>query len=54
MLLMWDRGFFSYKLWQKLILRGCQVLARVKVGLTLKPIEELSDGSYLAKILTVR
>ena len=50
MLLMWDRGFFSYKLWQQLILRGCQVLARVEVGLTLKPIEELSDGSYLAKI----
>jgi hypothetical protein len=49
MLLMWDRGFFSYKLWQQLILRGCQVLARVKAGLTLKPIEELSDGSYLAK-----
>jgi hypothetical protein len=50
MLLMGDRGFFSYKLWQQLILRGCQVLARVKVGLTLKPIEELSDGSYLAKV----
>jgi hypothetical protein len=25
-------------------------LARVKVGLTLRPIEELSDGSYLAKV----
>lgn len=50
MLLMWDRGFFSYKLWQQLILRGCQVLARVKVSLILRPIEELSDGSYLAKI----
>ena len=50
MLLMWDRGFFSYKLWQQLILRGCQVLARVKVSLTLRPIEELSDGSYLAKV----
>ena len=50
MLLMWDRGFFSYKLWQQLILRSCQVLARVKVGLTLRPIEELSDGSYLAQV----
>jgi hypothetical protein len=27
MLLLWDRGFFSYKLWQQLILRSCQVLA---------------------------
>ena len=50
MLLMWDRGFFSYKLWHQLILRGCQVLARVKVGLTLRPIEELADRSYPAKV----
>lgn len=49
MLLMWDRGFFSYKLWQEVILRS-QVLARVKVSLILKPIQELSDGSYLAKV----
>lgn len=49
MLLLWDRGFFSYKLWQQLILPGCQVLARAKAGLILKPIEQLSDGSYLAK-----
>ena len=50
MLLMGDRGFFSYKLWQQLILRGCQVLVRVKAGLVLRPIEDLSDGSYLARI----
>lgn len=50
MLLLWDRGFFSYKLWQKLILRGCAVLARVKVGLVLLPTRELSDGSHLARI----
>jgi Insertion element 4 transposase N-terminal/Transposase DDE domain len=50
MLLLWDRGFFSYKLWQDLILRGCAVLARVKVGLVLRPTEQLADGSYLAKI----
>ena len=50
MLLMWDRGFYSYKLWQQLILCGCQALVRFEVGLTLRPIEELSDGSYLAKV----
>jgi hypothetical protein len=50
MLLIWDRGFFSYKLWQQVILRGCQLLARVKVSLVLKPTQELADGSYLAKI----
>jgi hypothetical protein len=50
MLLLWDRGFVSYKLWQQLLLRGCQVLARVTVNLILRPIKELSDGSYLAKL----
>jgi hypothetical protein len=50
MLLMWDRGFFSYKIWQEMILRGCQVLARVKSNLVLRPSKELSDGSHLAKV----
>jgi Insertion element 4 transposase N-terminal/Transposase DDE domain len=50
MLLVWDRGFFSYKLWQQLVLRGCAVLARVSVRLVLRPVQELADGSYLAKI----
>ena len=50
MLLLWDRGFFSYKLWQDLLLRGCAVLARVKVGLVLLPTQQLADGSYLARI----
>jgi Insertion element 4 transposase N-terminal/Transposase DDE domain len=50
MLLLWDRGFFSYKLWQEMILRGCQVLARVKSSLLLRSTKELSDGSHLAKI----
>lgn len=49
-LLVWDRGFFSYKLWQQILLCGCQLLARVKVGLVLRPVKELPDGSYLAKI----
>jgi hypothetical protein len=50
MLLVWDRGFFSYSLWQGLLLRSCQVLARVSARLVLRPIRELADGSYLAKI----
>ncbi len=50
MLLIWDRGFFSYPLWQQILLRGCQLLARVKVSLVLRPVEELADGSYLARI----
>ena len=49
-LLLWDRGFFSYSLWKTLISRNIRVLARVGKHLVLKPIKQLSDGSYLAKI----
>jgi hypothetical protein len=50
MLLLWDRGFFSYGLWKDVTARGVKILARVKSGLILKPIRNLADGSYLAKI----
>ena len=33
MLLLWDRGFFSYELWQQMTARTVKVLARVKSGL---------------------
>jgi hypothetical protein len=49
-LLFEDRGFFGYEHWKALISRGAKLLARVKVGLILKPIRRLADGSYLAKI----
>jgi hypothetical protein len=50
MLLLWDRGFFSYELWRQLTTRAVKVLARVKSRLVLRPIRHLADGSYLAKI----
>jgi hypothetical protein len=50
MLLLWDRNFFSYDLWQSLTRKKVHLLARVKGNLILEPIEELADGSYLAKI----
>jgi Insertion element 4 transposase N-terminal/Transposase DDE domain len=50
MLLLWDRGFFSYEQWKKLMSRDVHVLARVTCQLILKPIRTLADGSYLAKI----
>jgi hypothetical protein len=50
MLLLWDRGFFSYELWEKLQTRRVNVLARVTSQLILRPIRTLADGSYLAKI----
>lgn len=50
MLLLWDRGFFSYPLWKRIVTQGCQLLARVSSRLVLRPIEALADGSYLAKL----
>ena len=50
MLLLEDRGFFSYNHWKTAMLRGVQLLARVKSGLILKATQNLADGSYLAKI----
>ena len=48
-LLMEDRGFFSYKSWEKLYEKH-KLLVRITKSMVLKPIEHLSDGSYLAKI----
>jgi hypothetical protein len=50
MLLLWDRGFFSYSLWKQVAARPAQVLARVSARLVLRPLQHLADGSYLAKI----
>jgi hypothetical protein len=50
MLLLLDRGFFSYALWQSLNATGVKVLARVVKSLILRPLRTLTDGSYLAKI----
>jgi Insertion element 4 transposase N-terminal/Transposase DDE domain len=50
MLVLWDRNFFSYDLWKAVTARDVKILARVKSGLILKPIRNLADGSYLAKI----
>jgi hypothetical protein len=50
MLLLLDQGFFSEKLWRKLVGRKVNVLARVTTQMILRPIRGLADGSYLAKI----
>jgi Insertion element 4 transposase N-terminal/Transposase DDE domain len=50
MLLIWDRGFFSYELVRSVCQQGAHLLARVKSNTILKPLRRLSDGSYLAKI----
>ncbi|HET8647115.1 MAG TPA: IS4 family transposase, partial [Vicinamibacteria bacterium] len=50
MLVLWDRNFFSFPLWKRLLRRGVHMLARVKKNLVLRPLRHLPDGSYLAKI----
>lgn len=50
MLLIWDRGFFSYELIRAVCQRGAHLLARVKSNTILKPLHRLPDGSYLAKL----
>jgi hypothetical protein len=50
MLLLWDRGFFSYTLWKNVVTQGCQLLARVSSRLVLRPLVSLADGSCLTKI----
>ena len=44
-----DRGFFSYKSWEKLHKKH-KLLVRVSQSMVFKPLEYLPDGSYLAKI----
>jgi hypothetical protein len=49
-LLTFDIGFFAYELVKIVLDRKSHYLGRSKTGRILKPIEQLSDGSYLAKI----
>jgi len=50
MLLLWDRGFFSYDLVRQVLATGAHLLARVQTRLILVPQRRLADGSYLAKL----
>ena len=45
-----DRGFFNYDDWKELDSQGVRLLVRAKSNLVLRPIQRLSDDSYLAKI----
>jgi hypothetical protein len=50
MLLLWDRNFLSYANVARVLARGAHVLARIKSGQVVGPLEELPDGSYLARM----
>lgn len=50
MLLLWDRGFFSYANVAQVQKQHAQLLARVKKDPKFTPLRQLGDGSYLAKL----
>jgi Insertion element 4 transposase N-terminal/Transposase DDE domain len=50
MLVLADRGFYGFKLWQKACATGAKLLWRVKSNLKLPVEETLSDGSYLSTV----
>jgi hypothetical protein len=49
MLLIWDGSIFSYRHREAVTARDFRLLARAKSNLVLRPIHNLSDGSYLAE-----
>jgi Insertion element 4 transposase N-terminal/Transposase DDE domain len=46
MLLLLDRGFYSFEMIERTVARGAQLLGRVPAGVTLTPRHLLPDGSY--------
>ena len=50
MLLLWDRNFLSYQTVSEVVATGAHLLARIKSNLIFRPIQVLSDGSFLAKL----
>ena len=51
MLLLADRGFLSYELWQAAAAAGAQLLWRASATFTLPALELLPDGSYLSRLV---
>jgi hypothetical protein len=50
MLLMWDRGFHSYRMVNATLTQGCQYLGRVPANVKFPAHKDLDDGSYLSWI----
>jgi hypothetical protein len=54
MLLLADRNFYGYALWQTASAGGCKLLWRVKSNLKLPREHILPDGSYLSRIYSAK
>ncbi|MFE3905152.1 IS4 family transposase [Streptomyces sp. NPDC059153] len=46
-----DRGFYGFRLWQQAAATGADLLWRVKTNLRPRHLETLADGSWLARIV---
>jgi Insertion element 4 transposase N-terminal/Transposase DDE domain len=54
MLLLADRGFYGFSLWQQAAASGADLLWRMRSSQRLDPIEELPDGSFLSQVYEIR
>ena len=54
MLVIADRGFFSFEFWRDCLLTGADLLFRVPAGLKLPVLQILPDGSYLSEVALPR
>jgi hypothetical protein len=50
MLLLADRGFCGFPLWQRAVATGADLLWRAKPNMKPRPLETLDDGSWLAEL----
>jgi hypothetical protein len=54
MLVLADRGFFSFELWRDYLATGAALLWRLTATMHLDPLTVFPDGSYLAEIVSKR
>jgi hypothetical protein len=53
MVLLADRGFYGFKLWQAARASGADLLWRMRTNQRLDPVEVFDDGSYLAEVFEI-
>ena len=46
-----DRHVYSFQRWRRAVATGADLLWRVTSSLTLRPVERLPDGSYIAEVI---
>jgi hypothetical protein len=51
MIVLCDRGFYSYELWRQAAATGAQLLWRLKSDLTIPVLQILPDGSYRSELV---